>query len=64
MRRSELIKLLSLSDEEEVYIEIDNTLYDIETGHVDEVFDGFDTVYPACLTLKAKEDERTYQQTR
>ena len=56
MRKSNLIRLLSSSDEEEVYIDIDGTLYDIETGYVDEVFDGFDTVYPACLTLKAKED--------
>ena len=54
MRKSELIRLLSSSDEEEVYIDIDGTLYDIETGYVDEVFDGFDTVYPAYLTLKAK----------
>lgn len=59
MRKSKLIGLLSSSDEEEVYIDIDGTLYDIDTGHVDEVFDGFDTVYPACLTLKAKEDETT-----
>lgn len=57
MKKSKLIRLLSSSDEEEVFIDIDGTLYDIDTGHVDEVFDGFDTVYPACLILKAKEDE-------
>lgn len=35
-------------------VEIDDALYEIEIGHEDEAFDGFDTVYPACLTLKAK----------
>ena len=57
MRKLELIRLLSSSDEDEVFIEVNNTLYDIEIGHVEEVFDGFDTVYPACLTLKVKDDE-------
>lgn len=60
MRKSELIKLLSSSDEEEVYIEVENTLYDIETGHVDEVFDGFDTVYPACIALKPEKPSDNY----
>ena len=57
MRKSNLIRLLSSNDEDEVFIEVNNTLYDIEIGHVEEVFDGFDTVYPACLTLKVKDDE-------
>ena len=54
MKKSELIELLYSANEEEVYIDIDGTLYEIEIGHCEEAFDGFDTVYPACLSLKAK----------
>ena len=45
----------SNDDEEEVYIEIDNVQYDIEVGHQEEIFDGFDTVYPPSLILKPKQ---------
>lgn len=38
------------------FVEIDGTLYDFEVGQVDEVFDGFDTVYPACFKLVPKID--------
>lgn len=54
MKTSELIELLYSVDEDEVYIEVDDSQYEIEVGHSEEVFDGFDTVYPACLTLKPK----------
>ena len=54
MKKSELIELLYSANEEEVYIDIDDTLYEIEIGHCEEAFDGFDAVYPACLSLKAK----------
>lgn len=54
MKKLELIEILCSASEEEVLIEIDDTLYEIEVGHQDEVFDGFDTLYPACLTIKAK----------
>lgn len=54
MKTSELIEILCCASEEEVLIEIDDTLYEIEVGHEDEAFDGFDTLYPACLTIKAK----------
>lgn len=54
MKTSDLIEILCSANDEEVYVEIDDTLYEIEIGHQDEVFDGFDTVYPACLTFKAK----------
>lgn len=60
MRKSELIRLLSSSDEEEVFIDVDDTLYEIEPGHVDEVFDGFDTVYPACIALKPEKPSDNY----
>ncbi len=52
MKKSELIRHLSSASEEEVYIEVEGTLYDIDFGHEDEKFDGFYTAYPACLTLK------------
>lgn len=58
MKTSDLIELLYSANEEEVYIEIDGTLYDIEIGHEEETFDGFDTAYPACLTFKKTSDER------
>jgi hypothetical protein len=54
MNKSELIERLLSSDEEEVLIEIDGWQYDIEIGHVEEAFDGFDEVFPAAISLKAK----------
>lgn len=58
MNKSELINLLYSNSEEELYIEKDGYLYEIEIGHQEEQFDGFDTVYPACIVLKPQEDER------
>lgn len=55
MKISDLIEQLYSADEEEVFVEIEGELYEIEFGHEEEAFDGFDTVYPACLTLKAKQ---------
>jgi len=50
--------ILSSSDEEEVFIKTgDNRLEDIETEHIEESFDGFDTVYPAAIALKAAKAE-------
>lgn len=60
MNKYELIELLYSSDEEEVFIEIDDTLYEIEIGHQEETFDGFDTVYPASLTLKPKNNNERH----
>lgn len=60
MNRTELENLIfPCSDDgrEDVYIEIDGTLYDFEVGLVEEVFDGFDTVYPACYKLVPKKDD-------
>ena len=56
MNRLELINLLSSSTENEVFIKkpTDLLLDDIEVEHIDEVFDGFDTAYPACIALKIK----------
>lgn len=54
MNKSELIERLLSSDEEEVLIDIDGWQYDIEIGHVEEAFDGFDEVFPAAISLKAK----------
>lgn len=52
MKKYELIELLYSASEDEVLIEVDDTLYEIEIGHHEETFDGFDTVYPAVLTFK------------
>lgn len=57
MNKSELIDALYCAPEEHVMIEINGQLYEIEgTGSEDAEFDGFDTVYPACVTIKVKYD--------
>ncbi len=56
MNKSELIKLLSSSEEDEVLIDVDGTLHEIETDHVPEQFDGFYTAYPAAISLKPKQE--------
>ena len=57
MNKYELIDLLSSSDEEDVYIEAeDGLLDDFSVEHVEEQFDGFDTVYPSCIKLVAKKN--------
>ena len=45
------------ASEDEVFIDSDGLLYDIEIGHEEEKFDGFHTAFPACLTLKPKQEE-------
>lgn len=57
MNKSELIKLLSSAEEDEVLIDVDGTLYEIEIDHVQEQFDGFYTLYHAFISLKPKETE-------
>ncbi len=56
MKRLELIRLLSSLSEEEVYIKHpgDGLLDEIEIEQVEEMFDGFCTVTPACIALKIK----------
>lgn len=51
MNKLELIQMLSLMDEEDIYIEIDEVQYDIGITQREETFDGFDTVYPASISL-------------
>lgn len=49
------MEVLSLSDEEDVYIKSeDGYLDEIEIEHIESQFDGFDEVYPAVIALKAK----------
>lgn len=52
MKKSELINLLLSYEEEDVFIECDEMEHEIEVEVVDEVFDGFDEVFPAHLILK------------
>lgn len=55
MKVSELIKVLYSSSEEEVFIKFEDGLLDeIEVEHIEEQFDGFDTVYPAAIALKVR----------
>lgn len=56
MKKSELIRLLSSFEEEEVFIEINGIQYDIEARQVEEVFDGFETFFPASISLIAKDE--------
>lgn len=55
MKKSELIRLLSSSTEEEVLLVVDEQEYDIEIEHLPEVFDGFCASTPAAVGLKPKE---------
>lgn len=56
MNRYELIEVLSSCEENDIAIEVDGTAYeDIEIGHLEECFDGFDSVYPPLLLLKPKQ---------
>lgn len=58
MKKSELINILSSSEEEEVFVvDEDGWEHDIEIEHKDEVFDGFYTAYPACIVIKAKKTD-------
>lgn len=54
MKISDLIEALYSVDEEEVYVNLDGVLYEIEIEHHEETFDGFDTVEPSCISVKAK----------
>lgn len=58
MNRLDLIDALSSADEEEVLIDIDGVLYEIDEniGHEEQKFDGFDTLYPAAIVLKPKDE--------
>lgn len=58
MNRLDLIDALSSADEEEVLIDIDGVLYEIDEniGHEEQKFDGFDTLYPAAIVLKVKDE--------
>ena len=56
MKISDLIEILYSANEDEVMIDVDDTIYDFELGHEEEQFDGFDTVHPAILTLKPKKN--------
>lgn len=57
MTKDELIQYLESTDEDEVFIKIDNTLYDFTFENVPEQFDGFDTVFPAALALVASTEQ-------
>ena len=60
MKISELVQLLSsrceeLEEDAEILAEgEDGILYDIEIEDTEEVFDGFDTFYPAGLKIITK----------
>ena len=58
MNKYDLINALSLCEEDEVFIDINGTLYEIdkELGHEEQKFDGFDTLYPAAIVLKVKDE--------
>lgn len=55
MNKYELIEALSSCPEEEVLIKADDGFLDeIIIEHVEEQFDGFDSVTPPCIALKRK----------
>lgn len=58
MKKSELIERLLSIDADEVYILDGDYEYDIEIEENEGTFDGFYTVYPARITLRASEAEK------
>lgn len=58
MNKSELIERLLSIDADEVYVLDGDYEYDIELEEHDDMFDGFDTVYPARITLRASKAEK------
>lgn len=54
MKLHGFINLLNSCEEEEIFVKVDDTLYDFELESVPECFDGFDTVYPASIALVPK----------
>lgn len=54
MKKSELINLLYSYEEDEVFIEIEDFEWDIKLEQREQIFDGFDEVYPAHLVIKKK----------
>lgn len=58
MTKEYLLQLLdTFEEEEEIFVKINDTLYDFDVEQVPETFDGFDTVYPAALALIPKEGD-------
>jgi hypothetical protein len=58
MNKQELIDALLNEEEEEVFVlGEDGMLHDIEIDREEQTFDGFYTVTPASLVLKAKHDD-------
>ena len=58
MKKSWLMQQLSESDEEEVFVVGEDGMeYDFTLEHADECFDGFYTVFPAHINLKAMEQK-------
>lgn len=56
MKTSELADLLYTLDSEDVYIEDENGVtHEIALEERDEIFDGWDTVYPKHIVLKKKD---------
>lgn len=55
MNKYYLINYLESIDEEEVLIaDAEGNGVDFDFEHLEEAFDGFDTVYPAAVLLKPK----------
>lgn len=61
MKILELAELLysksnELSEDAEINLEIEDTLYDFQIETQEEVFDGFETFYPEGLKIVVKKD--------
>ncbi len=57
MDKEVFIEYLNRCEGGEVYVKIDNVLYEPAVEEVEEQFDGFDTVYPACVSITARKEE-------
>lgn len=58
MDKEAFIEYMNRCEGGEVYVKIDNVLYEPAVEEVEEQFDGFDTVYPACVSITARKEEQ------
>lgn len=56
MDKEVFIEYLNRCEGGEVFVKIDNVLYEPVVEEVEERFDGFCSVYPACVSVTARQE--------
>lgn len=57
MDKEVFIEYLRRCEGDEVFVKIDNVLYEPKVEKVEEQFDGFDTFYPSCVSVTARKEQ-------